>query len=375
MTPPCDSLTAPWRTGRWVFGAVWLVFMVYPILAVAGAGRPTPVTVVGFLTIIVFVIVYLLECVYAMWEPARSPWWRSPATAGFVILLVMTALLVAIIGGRAFAVAPFLMAVVAFAVPVPPAVSLAGIMTIFLSAIGIPEWAGWGVDVGLLVVFAVVGVMMMITRLSRDAEQQREREQERQRELSRQLAVVNERERVARDVHDILGHSLTVITVKTELAARLVDLDPDRAKRELAEVNSLSRDALAEVRATVGALRTPNLDDVLAAASSALSAAGVAADLPPRGTESPHSELFAWVVREAVTNVVRHSGARRCSVTVDETSLTVADDGRGSAVLRYGNGLSGLAERVDAAGGAFSVTSEETGTVVRVDMTADPRRR
>ena len=93
--------------------------------------------------------------------------------------------------------------------------------------------------------------------------------------MSRELALVAERERVARDVHDVLGHSLTVVTVKAELAERLVDLDPERAKAELAEIQTLSRQALAEIRATVGGLRAARLGDELASARTALAGAGI----------------------------------------------------------------------------------------------------
>ena len=138
--------------------------------------------------------------------------------------------------------------------------------------------------------------------------------------MSRDLAIVEERERVARDVHDVLGHSLTVVTVKAELAERLVDLDPERAKGELAEIQALSRQALAEIRATVGGLRVARLGDELASARTALAGAGIEAHVPddPGAVDPRHRTVLAWVLREATTNVVRHSDADACWVELDD---------------------------------------------------------
>ncbi|WP_245672427.1 sensor histidine kinase [Nocardia anaemiae] len=173
-----------------------------------------------------------------------------------------------------------------------------------------------------------------------------------------ELAIVEERNRVARDVHDILGHSLTVITVKTELAQRLIEVDLTRAKSELADVERLAREALAGVRDTVGGLREVSLGGELANARTALAAADIDADLPDSVPDTRHSELFGWVLREAVTNVIRHSAARHCTVTVTDTSIEVVDDGRGLGTGESGSGLSGLRERVRAAGGTLTLSSE-----------------
>jgi two-component system sensor histidine kinase DesK len=179
-----------------------------------------------------------------------------------------------------------------------------------------------------------------------------------------ELAIVEERNRVARDVHDILGHSLTVITVKTELAQRLIDVDLERARAEMADIERLAREALAGVRDTVGGLREVSLLGELANARTALAAADVDANLPDGSTlpDTPHAELFGWVLREAVTNVVRHSAARHCAVTVTDTTVEVVDDGRGlPADAASGSGLSGLRERVRAAGGTMTLSSPEGG--------------
>ncbi|ALG86508.1 sensor histidine kinase [Gordonia phthalatica] len=367
MSPAFDP-ASPWRSGRWVFGAVWLLFVVYPVIGIVTADAGWGVKTVSLALLAVFVVDYVWLCVYAMFdEPGRV----AARNVAIATLIVIGIVLMPILHTSAFAVAPYVMAAVAFAAPWRTRYSLAAIVVIIAAAIIVPEIFGWGIDTGFLVVMVVVGVIMGFTRLMRDGERDRDRAAQRQRELNAQLAVVAERERVARDVHDILGHSLTVITVKTELAGRLVDLDPERAKAEIAEVTALARDALAEVRSTVGSLRTPELPSVIAASASALDAAGIDADLPdPAADAGPNATLFAWVLREAVTNVVRHSGATRCDVALTHDRIVIADDGHGSPLLTFGNGLRGLAERVEAGGGRLTVESDATGTTVTATVSA-----
>jgi two-component system sensor histidine kinase DesK len=187
------------------------------------------------------------------------------------------------------------------------------------------------------------------------------------------LAVTQERERVARDVHDILGHSLTVITVKTELAGRLLEGLPgpaaDRARTEVADVERLAREALADVRATVSGMREVSLTGELAAARAALAAAGIRADLPSAVDVVParHRELFAWALREGVTNVVRHSGAGWCGVQLTADCVEIRDDGRGPGGSGTGSGLAGLQARAGKAGARLEIgRAPEGGFLLRV---------
>ncbi len=178
------------------------------------------------------------------------------------------------------------------------------------------------------------------------------------------LAVERERNRLGRDLHDILGHSLTVITVKAELAGRLLDVDPARARTEIAEVEELARGALADVRATAAGFRGVNVSGELAAARSALDAAGIAADLPSSTDVVPadRRELAGWVVREGVTNVVRHSGATLCRIVFRPREIEVADDGVGpAAAAASSSGLAGLRERVESSGARMSVGRSDLG--------------
>jgi two-component system, NarL family, sensor histidine kinase DesK len=173
------------------------------------------------------------------------------------------------------------------------------------------------------------------------------------------LAVERERERIARDVHDVLGHSLTLIALKAELAGRMVDVDPGRARAEIAEVQALARSALADVRGTVAATRAVTLAGELAGARQAFDAAGIEAQVPGTVDEVPDDlrELFAWAVREGTTNVLRHAGATRVEITMTEDTLVVDDDGRGPEVQGPGNGLDGLAERARQVGARVEVST------------------
>jgi two-component system sensor histidine kinase DesK len=186
-------------------------------------------------------------------------------------------------------------------------------------------------------------------------------------ELAR-MAVADERLRIARDLHDLLGHSLSLITLKAELAGRLLDADPERAAREVADLERVARRSLGEVRAAVTSYRQPRLAAEIAAARHMLAAAGMDCQVHvPASFELPPATdaLLAWTVREGATNVVRHSGARTVTITVgitaDQVSAEIADDGVGPAWDAdrrpgepQGSGLSGLTERARAAGAEIS---------------------
>jgi two-component system, NarL family, sensor histidine kinase DesK len=166
------------------------------------------------------------------------------------------------------------------------------------------------------------------------------------------LAAENERIRIARDLHDLLGHSLTTITVKAGLARRLGRADPAGAVDQITEVEELCRKVLAEVRAAVSGYREVTLASELARGRELLRASGISADLPTATdvADPAHQELFGWAVREGLTNVIRHARARSCQVRVSASCVEITDDGHGSAASP-GNGLSGLRERAAAVGG------------------------
>jgi two-component system sensor histidine kinase DesK len=204
-------------------------------------------------------------------------------------------------------------------------------------------------------------------------------------ELARR-AVEKERLRFSRDLHDLLGHTLSVIVVKSEAARRLAPRDMDAALGQITDIESVGRQALTEIREAVTGYREGSLATELTRARSALSAASVEPVVRQSGAPlEPQTEaLLSWVVREAVTNVVRHSDASRCEITVDsgaeQVRLTVIDNGSGRAVSRPqqgigGTGLKGLTERLAAAGGSLTAgPSPRGGFTVTAELPVDSAR-
>jgi two-component system sensor histidine kinase DesK len=173
------------------------------------------------------------------------------------------------------------------------------------------------------------------------------------------LAKVAERERIARDLHDVLGHTLTLISVKSTLAAKLLDKDLEKARGEIADIERVSRQAIADIRSTVRGYSTYKLSEELQRAKSALESAGVAVKAETADMKmSPAQEsVAALIMREAVTNVVRHAHARHCQLRIGQNNgtcvLEIQDDGCGG-IHADGNGLRGMRERIEALGGAMT---------------------
>lgn len=354
----------PWERYGWVVRGVWLVFLVFPVLALVTTPRPVWQVVVGLVLVVVFAAAYVRGSSYLERMGRRGAPSRRGAVAYLAVLLACTVGSALLIGANSLGFLPFVVAFSMFALPILPAIGIGVAATVVAGAAAVVTDPGEGTWSVAIIVFAV-GVMTGGVRLVADRGEQYER-------MSRDLAIVEERERVARDVHDVLGHSLTVVTVKAELAERLVDLDPERAKAELAEIQALSRQALAEIRATVGGLRVARLGDELASARTALAGAGIEAHVPddPSAVDPRHRTVLAWVLREATTNVVRHSDADACWVELATNRLVVRDDGRGIDGRPEGNGIRGLRERVGAAGGRLSLETgpEGHGTVLEVTV-------
>jgi two-component system sensor histidine kinase DesK len=181
------------------------------------------------------------------------------------------------------------------------------------------------------------------------------------REAAEHLAVVAERERIARDLHDLLGHTLSVIVIKSELASKVAERDPARALAEIRDVERISREALQQVRGAVRGYRTERIADEIARGRAALAAAGVTlfADVRDVEASSDVESALALATREALTNVIRHARAGRCEVLVepvgDRVRVIVQDDGIGGA-FKEGSGLSGMRARLAELGGTVSWT-------------------
>ncbi len=188
------------------------------------------------------------------------------------------------------------------------------------------------------------------------------------------LAKVAERERIARDLHDVLGHTLSVVVLKSELAGKLMGADVERARQEIGEVEQIARQALGEVREAIRGYRAEGIGAEIARARRALDAAGVRLEWQAENPrlQPAHESVLSLVLREAVTNILRHSGATSCRLELATdgggTRLSVHDDGRGG-IAGEGNGLRGMRERVEAVGGRVEVDSRQ-GTRLTVEIPA-----
>ncbi len=186
------------------------------------------------------------------------------------------------------------------------------------------------------------------------------------------LAKLAERERIARDMHDVLGHALSVVVLKSELAGRLVTQDPVRARREMTDVEDTARKALAEVREAIRGYRSEGLAAELERAQRTLDAAGVTlhCSAKPPSLAPAEETVVSLIVREAVTNIVRHAEASQCEMNFSNGNgrllFTVRDDGRG-CIRDEGNGLRGMRERVEALGGRFSIEAAN-GTELLIEI-------
>lgn len=197
----------------------------------------------------------------------------------------------------------------------------------------------------------------------------------------RRLAASAERERIGRDLHDLLGHTLSMVALKSELAGRLVERDPGAARHEMDEVARVARDALSQVRSAVRGIRAAALASELASARLLLETSGVQMEYWSDGGELPSvvETCLALVLREAVTNIERHACASRVEVSViagpERVVMCVRDDGRGGVDAR-GNGLTGMRERIVAGGGELLVESPHGGgTAIEVRLPLPPAGR
>lgn len=184
------------------------------------------------------------------------------------------------------------------------------------------------------------------------------------------LAVAAERERIGRDLHDLVGHSLTSLTISAQLARRLLERDPEAARAQLEHIEATVRQALADVRATASGMQHVRAATEIASARSVLATVGIQAEVPTAlpPLHDDLAELFGYVIREGVTNVVRHSRATRTEIRIEEDCVSIEDDGVGIPQGAERSGLRGLEARVALAGGRLEVRSSETGTRLAVRM-------
>ena len=369
---------------RWLFSGIWLAYLIQPISALFD--RHDPAWIAGGLVIAAaFCAIYLPALMYV----DERPRW---AGAGLVALAVLSAVACVVYGEHW--------------TPLWIYVSAAGglILTALFdrraAILGVVVISGlylvscWithldGADtVAVLLPVVLIGLAMMGFRMQLVLMH----ELAQARETVAKLATNEERLRLARDMHDLTGQSLSVITLKSELAAKRLTRLPASAERDairtdLGDISRVSRQTLHDIREAVSGYRRPTLAIEVITARSALDAAGIQLDDEPEltmrsGTFDPDAEaVLAWCLREAVTNVIRHSRARHCRLRLTErtgeVSLEVTDDGRGfsgpakdsAKAAATGSGLRGISERLSAAGGHLSLGPGDNGRGFRLTAT------
>jgi two-component system sensor histidine kinase DesK len=365
-----DPLPRPfWVRNPWVWRVVALGFLSFLVVAAVEEVRSgDPLA----LKVLVLSLMTAYGAVYLAVLPSEVASYRDARTVA--VLGTLGVVLVALLGPDSIGLLMY--ALVSAATTLPPAraipvvwVTCAG-MLLYTGLVGDgPHWAEVSVYGGTALMLVILMSLRTAVFALREAND----------EVAR-LAVADERARLARDLHDVLGHSLTTITVKAALARRLMEAgETARATAEITDVEVLTRQTLADVRSTVSAQRRASLPAELAGSRAVLTAAGIEAVLPQATDEvaEPYREAFAHVLREAVTNVVRHSGARRCEVRLGPSWVEVRDDGSGAVVgSAPGTGIAGLRERLGplgatvhagpAPGGGFllRVSADEPATAV-----------
>ncbi|MFZ3570850.1 sensor histidine kinase [Streptomyces sp. BH097] len=332
----------------------------------------TPNPWIGGLGLLTFNSLYI-AVVFRSFDPAKR---ESPATRGaLLVMAVVTCLLAGLYGGSWVAFFPLL----GLATGAALRGRHLGRIGIALAAVGgfvagahSPS-AGASVGYGTFLSTMVTAAILSLAETVRELRSARE-------ELARR-AVAEERLRFSRDLHDLLGHTLSVIVVKSEAARRLAPRSMDAALEQVTDIEAVGRQALTEIREAVTGYREGSLALELDRARSALTAAAIEPVVrqsgPPLAART--EALLGWVVREAVTNAVRHSAATTCTITVEGTAervrLRVTDDGAGPApTTTPGTGLKGLTERLASAGGSLEAgEGPDGGFEVRVELPADER--
>jgi two-component system sensor histidine kinase DesK len=361
VEPRLEEIARMWGGGwkRYFFPAFWLVYLGQ---AASGVGKHSngAGAAIGYAIVIAFAALYLVALPMAWSGHVRSFWLLY--CGAFV--LTAAELFYAHADALVFCV---YIAVLTVASRKSWALAMVVVLTVITALLPrlVKSWGGaiaWDAGLSVLLVsLAMFGFFKIIySNVALTAARA---------EVAR-LAAENERSRIARDLHDLLGQSLTTITVKAGLARRLAERgESERAFNEISEVEQLSRRTLGDVRAAVSAHRDVTLAGELATAREVLRAAGIISELPGSVAETDPllSDLFGWVVREGVTNAVRHSRAEHVRITLGRNFVEIFDDGRGG-VPGAGNGISGLRERTEAAGGTLTVTGGLTGFRVRAEV-------
>ncbi|MEU9243364.1 histidine kinase [Streptomyces shenzhenensis] len=351
----------------------WLVFLASPANDLASGHHTTGATAAGWAGLTAFVAIYLVTVFRSIGRPFLG--WT--VIVAVVVEWTLAIVLACTLGGSWFGLFVYLSVMCGVTLPLRVAYWTIPVTTAAMML------AGWYVhDVGeawslflvvLMVGYAMTGVRQLVATTV---------ELRKARATVAHLAANEERLRLARDLHDLLGHSLSLITLKSELAGRMLPDHPDKAAQQVVDIEQVSRQALVDVREAVTGYRRPRLAAELAGAQVALTAAAVTAEVPAdpdlTGVPDEGEAALAWALREAITNVVRHSGASACTVellrrqTLDGPvlELAVEDNGSGGSGKGPGNGLTGLTERLEKTGGTLEAGRVKRGfrLVARVPL-------
>ncbi len=351
-----DNPEEPFGPGRTLGLLIWAVFIVVPVVDAVSNHSSGIGYILSIAGAAAFSGAYV--CVVLTWIDERA-YWRSLSLAG-VMLVLACALTIADRSswGYLFTYCAACAGLVVRSDMGMPAVLLCAVVGFGATVAG---GGNAGAGAGYAASSVGVGLLLVLMRGLRT----RNHELNAARAELALSAVAAERERFARDLHDLLGHSLSVIAIKAELAGRLMSIDPERAAAEVADVEGVARESLREVRQAVSGYRQPTLDGEIEGARVALSAAGIetAVQRAPVALDPEVEAVLAWAVREGATNVIRHSGARHCQVTVRaglaDAEVEVVDDGAGEEALdglggahegdaaHAGHGIAGLSERAE----------------------------
>ncbi len=351
-----------WDRYGWVMAVIWLVFLIYPIAGLLRSTAESGWIVTGWVALVAFVVLYVAGFLNGMrgsggglLTPPQPIQWVV-----FAALIVCAVLSIPAVGGNALSFVPFVMSFASYGLTrVAHWVTVAGGIGVAAGAvILLPDGSDYLAVLAITVLLATVNTVTTALIVRSVQAQQ----------LEVELATSEGREAVARDVHDLIGHSLTVVRVKAQLARRLIDTDPQRAAAELADIEALTAEALTGVRETVAGVRGATLADELATSRAALSAAGIAfaVDGDAEALSPAQALTESRILREATTNVLRHARASAVTVRIHPGGLRVSDDGRGIRG-REGHGMRGMRERAAMAGARLSVRAGyERGTAVEI---------
>ncbi|MGV9776029.1 sensor histidine kinase [Streptosporangium sp. NPDC003464] len=358
----------PSRRRRLAGMSVGLVYLCFPVLDIVSGELTGAEAFWGALGLAAYVACFLTTAL-----SPREYGALSPLTYGFMgATTVLAVCLPFLFGGSWLSLPVYTTVVYSMALgPLPATLAMLAMGTVVVLAGLLYEHDPAST---LVLVFQVVtlGVLFMSVRGTRILVVRLRRAQQ---EVAR-LAAGEERLRIARDLHDLLGHSLSLIVLKSELAGRLAENGSERAVAEIRDIETVARQALVEVREAVSGYRQRDLSAELDGARAALEAAGTQVTVRLAGTPPPGvlDGLLGWAVREGTTNVMRHARATHCEIAITHdgraTTLEIVDNGRGAAPYGPGSGLNGLTERVEAVGGTVSAGPRGNGFALRVAVPA-----